>query len=560
MTSNESCSIEAVTAELKALQAVKFAGDCGPSDEFVQSVQSLLQDIEQPPEISTIGKLAYMASPFQRYKSTLGENNCHVIWKKWREYRLKSTLQSDFRSYCDKQTTLLRETYASVQGNHFIPALLRIALSCTGSYGEWDEQSFEGTSMAYLGRCPGISEELSERQIVQQLQQVKGPSDIQLQRSRLLRRVLRWPRPVGDTQRHPTPALYSFGLTCATAFREHYVDVHEYCGRHDPSEESREDAGVRLREALAGDEDRLGLLDHVMIRRQETTQEDKIRVNALLALVPQMAYLTLSQAKWLVFACLCSGDDIGRDLLHLHLPEVMVQALRSLFMLTEIVTTEGEPFTVRMAAMTRLGRCALEDPEANSHAVTTAFNMALVKLANKLPALDGSYRQAWLNADEVACLLDTICEMQATACLRDVRRLYQMTGGRVVNHRRALFSRGGTGLAAFLESMGVVDAADENSAGTGKVTLPPPPPKMPVLSEEAKKEQEEKRRRAVERIQLLSARSEGAASRGVSCVFCGVAKPSNEMKRCSRCAAAHYCDEKCQRSHWKVHKLVCGKT
>ncbi|KAI9024675.1 hypothetical protein DFJ74DRAFT_705418 [Hyaloraphidium curvatum] len=43
------------------------------------------------------------------------------------------------------------------------------------------------------------------------------------------------------------------------------------------------------------------------------------------------------------------------------------------------------------------------------------------------------------------------------------------------------------------------------------------------------------------------------------CASCGKmsAKEGGEMKRCSRCRAAHYCSKECQTAHWPQHKTVC---
>lgn len=39
------------------------------------------------------------------------------------------------------------------------------------------------------------------------------------------------------------------------------------------------------------------------------------------------------------------------------------------------------------------------------------------------------------------------------------------------------------------------------------------------------------------------------------CAQCGVRRA--EMKRCARCRSVHYCDERCQRRHWRTHRKTC---
>lgn len=40
------------------------------------------------------------------------------------------------------------------------------------------------------------------------------------------------------------------------------------------------------------------------------------------------------------------------------------------------------------------------------------------------------------------------------------------------------------------------------------------------------------------------------------CALCG----KEAGHRCSQCSIIKYCSRECQASHWKVHKLLCGKT
>lgn len=39
------------------------------------------------------------------------------------------------------------------------------------------------------------------------------------------------------------------------------------------------------------------------------------------------------------------------------------------------------------------------------------------------------------------------------------------------------------------------------------------------------------------------------------CIFCG--KHNLNMKTCSSCKLAYYCNKECQIKDWKIHKLEC---
>ena len=44
----------------------------------------------------------------------------------------------------------------------------------------------------------------------------------------------------------------------------------------------------------------------------------------------------------------------------------------------------------------------------------------------------------------------------------------------------------------------------------------------------------------------------------VTCACCGVNEPSGlKFMSCSSCRGVVYCNEGCQKSHWKTHKPVC---
>ena len=42
------------------------------------------------------------------------------------------------------------------------------------------------------------------------------------------------------------------------------------------------------------------------------------------------------------------------------------------------------------------------------------------------------------------------------------------------------------------------------------------------------------------------------------CFHCG--KHGHNLRRCSQCAQAYYCDADCQRKHWRKHRPVCRAT
>eukprot|EP01084_Bolivina_argentea_P208673 355675_1 len=41
---------------------------------------------------------------------------------------------------------------------------------------------------------------------------------------------------------------------------------------------------------------------------------------------------------------------------------------------------------------------------------------------------------------------------------------------------------------------------------------------------------------------------------------CGNCQKRNATSRCSQCKLVYYCNKKCQRNHWKIHKRICQKT
>jgi len=48
----------------------------------------------------------------------------------------------------------------------------------------------------------------------------------------------------------------------------------------------------------------------------------------------------------------------------------------------------------------------------------------------------------------------------------------------------------------------------------------------------------------------------GSSSSNISCAFCG-AEQLLVTYRCTQCKVAYYCNEKCQRKDWSVHKQEC---
>lgn len=43
----------------------------------------------------------------------------------------------------------------------------------------------------------------------------------------------------------------------------------------------------------------------------------------------------------------------------------------------------------------------------------------------------------------------------------------------------------------------------------------------------------------------------------IKCGFCG--KYKKDIKKCSRCKLILYCNQECQKNHWKEHKIVCKR-
>lgn len=40
---------------------------------------------------------------------------------------------------------------------------------------------------------------------------------------------------------------------------------------------------------------------------------------------------------------------------------------------------------------------------------------------------------------------------------------------------------------------------------------------------------------------------------------CAVCGSTLKLQHCARCPDIHYCSKDCQKSHWKIHKTICGK-
>ena len=43
------------------------------------------------------------------------------------------------------------------------------------------------------------------------------------------------------------------------------------------------------------------------------------------------------------------------------------------------------------------------------------------------------------------------------------------------------------------------------------------------------------------------------------CLACEAQRPSRQMKKCSGCRVAAYCNRECQYAHWKDHKFLCNQ-
>jgi hypothetical protein len=54
---------------------------------------------------------------------------------------------------------------------------------------------------------------------------------------------------------------------------------------------------------------------------------------------------------------------------------------------------------------------------------------------------------------------------------------------------------------------------------------------------------------------ILQSKSMHATAERYTCVYCEVMRAV--LLRCSRCHLARYCNERCQREHWKTHKPNC---
>lgn len=42
-----------------------------------------------------------------------------------------------------------------------------------------------------------------------------------------------------------------------------------------------------------------------------------------------------------------------------------------------------------------------------------------------------------------------------------------------------------------------------------------------------------------------------------ACAYCAMARENMHTFMCSRCKAVRYCNQACQKAHWRVHKRVC---
>jgi len=601
--------------ELKCFQKVRWAGNVPVSKSASAFVLDILKTLDHPMKSSTSTlptMLATMSShsPFHAFqkmpeydckshtkiiKNYFGDDcevhDIHKTWKKWRSCNSKSELRQNFANRSEALYSALRERYSALQGIDMIPALLQMSFSSVGKNSEWFEQNYEHCDrdehLGFTGRVSGVVDELDDTQLHEILTRSNkhGGMSLQLQRERLLKRVLNCPIP----PKH-APELYnleqgirhvSFGSS-----HQHFRLLFTCLAKQGTS------AGVaaenELKTIFAGNEEGSAMLGKLVERAVQVDTEECVRVNALLALLPQLSLLSPAQAKWFVYAVMHFENQYHENLerhdctyLSAQLPTVIVEALISLFHEGDFIDNNDMPGNnVRIAAAIRLGDAAQECSDSRV-LVLAAFNRALTTISEKFETSIAALEE-YMQRTEVAMLLDVICDMQADGCIKEVRRMYQRTqGGRVVNHSFSRFSSPEKlGVMDFLMAMGVKRARKKDqraSMGNMNIRLESNNPEefanmMKQLSNEGSNEGSMEQWQAQLQLQhmqnvkrqaeRMKKENKGSVvkSRSISCAACGLVDSGDNMRRCSQCKSVSYCGKECQRQHWRKHKPFCVTT
>jgi MYND finger len=164
---------------------------------------------------------------------------------------------------------------------------------------------------------------------------------------------------------------------------------------------------------------------------------------------------------------------------------------------------------------------------------------------------------------EVADFLKYICDMQATECITDARKMFHATGSQLVNHHYASWSsEQKLGLVDFLDCLGVQRASKRDvEASINKVNH--------VFCIRQGTNAEELQSSYTNRLNMqpnlvfnrvteMSVNNEtGIDAKSSVCANCGAVSTTSALKRCSRCLSVRYCNEACQRAHWKQHRKNC---
>ena len=640
--------------ELKCFQKVRWAGNVPVSKSASAFVLDILKTLDHPMKSSTSTlptMLATMSShsPFHAFQK-MPEYDCkshtksiknycgddcevhdiHKTWKKWRSCNNKSELRQNFANRSEALYSALRERYSALQGIDMIPALLQMSFSSVGKNSEWFEQNYEHCDrdehLGFTGRVSGVVDELDDTQLHEILTRSNkhGGMSLQLQRERLLKRVLNCPIPpkhapelynleqgirhvsFGSSQQPLLDAAMISLLTTKNKLTTEELD--SFMGMKRPGQHCRllftclakqgTSAGVaaenELKTIFAGNEEGSAMLGKLVERAVQVDTEECVRVNALLALLPQLSLLSPAQAKWFVYAVMHFENQYHENLerndctyLSAQLPTVIVEALISLFHEGDFIDNNDMPGNnVRIAAAIRLGDAAQECSDSRV-LVLAAFNRALTTISEKFETSIAAFEENWrllfeeyMLRTEVATFLDVICDMQADGCIKEVRRMYQRTqGGRVVNHSFSRFSSPEKlGVMDFLMAMGVKRARKKDqraSMGNMNIRLESNNPEefanmMKQLSNEGSNEgsmeqwqaQLQHMQNVKRQAERMKKENKGSVvkSRSISCAACGLVDSGDNMRRCSQCKSVSYCGKECQRQHWRKHKPFCVTT